>query len=291
MHQYNGQEAVAVGVCENLRPTDYITSTHRGHGHYIAKGGNLNAMMAEMFGKATGCCKGMGGSMHLMDFRAGILGATGIVGAGIPIAVGAALSAKLRGTDQVVACFFGDGAANTGAFHEALNLASVWELPVVFVCENNFYGFSTHVEATMKIREIALRASAYGMPGKSVEGNDIIAVCSEAKEAVERSRMGKGPTLLECKTYRFKGHSRFEPAKYRPREELEEWLKRDPIPITRKFLLEKGIAKEDELAFIEQDAARLVDEAVAFARSSPEPEPDIAVRLTFSRSASDEANP
>ncbi|MCW4021318.1 MAG: thiamine pyrophosphate-dependent dehydrogenase E1 component subunit alpha, partial [Candidatus Bathyarchaeota archaeon] len=207
LHLYLGQEATAVGVCANLQVEDYITSTHRGHGHCIAKGADLNKTMAEILGRKNGYCKGKGGSMHVADAAVGNLGATAVVGSAIPIAVGAALSCKLRKTKQVVACFFGDGASNNGIFHEALNMAAVWELPVVFVCENNLYAMGTRITNVTAIENIADRASGYGMPGVVVDGNDVVAVYQAAKEAVGRARSGGGPTLVECKTYRHKGHS------------------------------------------------------------------------------------
>jgi TPP-dependent pyruvate/acetoin dehydrogenase alpha subunit len=278
MHQYDGEEAVAVGVCAHLGREDYITSTHRGHGHCLAKGANLKAVMAEMFAKATGCCRGMGGSMHIADFGVGMLGANGIVAAGMPIAVGAAWSCQyLRGPDsppRVSVAFFGDGAANEGAFHEALNLASVWRLPVVFVCENNLYGFSTHYRRTMLPEHIADRASAYGIPGNVVDGMDLQAVHAAAGEAVQRARDGEGPTLLECKTYRFRGHSRFEPARYRPPEELEAWKRRDPIAGWREILLSEHGAPPVELEELETDVTQEIEEAVRFAENSPDPAPD-----------------
>jgi len=207
IHLYAGQEAVAVGVCANLRKDDYVTSTHRGHGHCIAKGARLDKTMAEILGKKTGYCKGKGGSMHIADFSIGMLGATAVVGAGIPIAAGAGLSIKLRGTDQVVACFFGDGASNQGTFHEGINIASVWKLPVIFVCENNLYAMGTRQSIVMAIENIADRAVAYGIPGVVVDGNNVLAVHEATQKAVERARKGEGPTLIECKTYRLKGHS------------------------------------------------------------------------------------
>ncbi|MDH5441859.1 MAG: thiamine pyrophosphate-dependent dehydrogenase E1 component subunit alpha, partial [Candidatus Bathyarchaeota archaeon] len=225
LHLYIGEEATAVGVCVNLRVDDYITSTHRGHGHCIAKEARLEPMMAELLGKKTGYCKGKGGSMHVADASVGILGATAVVGSGIPIAVGAGLSCKMRKTDQVVACFFGDGASNNGTFHESLNMAAIWKLPIVFVCENNLYAMGTRISNVTAIDNIAQRAIAYGMPGVTVDGNDAVAVFQAARGAVERARKGEGPTLLECQTYRHKGHSRFDPATYRPQEEVEEWMK------------------------------------------------------------------
>ncbi len=271
MHQSTGQEAIAVGVCENLRQDDYVISTHRGHGQYIAKGGSLNKIMAEMFAKKTGCCRGMGGSMHLTDIKVGILVATAIVGAGIPIATGAALSSKLKRTDQVTACFFGEGASNTGAFHEGINLAAVWKLPVIFICENNLYGFSTFFGKTTLVANVADRASSYGIPGTVVDGNDVLAVYKVAKEAVVRARQKEGPTLIECKTYRHRGHGRFEPAQYRPAGEVEKWRKRDPIVGFKIRLLELGIP-ETEITTINHEVKTAVEDSVIFAKNSPDPE-------------------
>lgn len=279
VHQYTGQEAVAVGVCENLRKNDYLVSTHRGHGHYIAKGGSLNKMMAEMFAKKTGCCKGMGGSMHLTDISVGILGSTAIVGSGIPIATGAALSSKLRGTGQITVCFFGDGAANTGAFHEGINLASVWRLPVIFICENNLYGFSTPFRRTSLIENIADRASSYGIPGIVVDGNDVLAVYKVAKEAIGKTRE-EGPTLIECKTYRYRGHSRFEPAKYRPKKEIEEWQKKDPILRFKSRLTNLGIP-ENKIESIEKKVQATIKDSVEFAKRSPDVKPQEIFKYTF----------
>jgi len=238
IHLYAGEEAVAVGVCSNLRKDDYITSTHRGHGHCIAKGAELKRVMAEILGKKTGYCKGKGGSMHIADFSKGMLGATAVVGGGIPIAVGAGLSIKLRDTNQVVACFFGEGASNQGTFHESINMAALWKLPVIFVCENNLYAMGTRQSRAMAIENVADRAIAYGIPGEVVDGNDVLAVYEVAWKAVERARKGEGPTLIECKTYRHKGHSRIDPAKYRPKEEVEEWLAKDPIKRFKERLLQ-----------------------------------------------------
>jgi pyruvate dehydrogenase E1 component alpha subunit len=281
MHQYNGQEAVAAGVCAHLAKDDYVTSTHRGHGHCIAKGASLKGIMAEMFAKETGCCRGMGGSMHIADFGVGMLGAIGIVGAGIPIAVGAGWSCAYRGKGQVSVAFFGDGAANEGAFHEGINLAAVWKLPVIFACENNVYGFSTHYRRTTAIDDIADRAAGYGIPGRTVDGMDALAVHAEAGEAVGRARRGEGPTLLEFKTYRFMGHSRFEPSAYRAREEVEEWKGRDPIPRLRKHLVEEFEARDDELGGIEAAVDREIDESVSYAENSPDPEPGQWAKYIF----------
>jgi len=274
MHQYNGQEAVAAGVCAHLSRTDYITSTHRGHGHCIAKGADLRAVMAEMFAKSTGCCRGMGGSKHIADFGAGMLGANGIVAGGVPIAAGAGITCQVRGKGQVSAAFFGDGAVNEGAFHEAVNLASVWQLPVLFVCENNVYGFSTHYRRTMRLADIADRAAAYGIPGIVVDGMDVQGVHEAAGAAIRRAREGGGPTLIECKTYRFMGHSRFEPAGYRTREELEEWKARDPLARFAEILRRDFSFSEAELDQVGEDVAQKIEDAVRFAEQSPDPAPD-----------------
>jgi pyruvate dehydrogenase E1 component alpha subunit len=271
IHLYAGEEAVAVGVCSSLRKDDYITSTHRGHGHCIAKGADLKRTMAEILGKKTGYCKGKGGSMHIADFNVGMLGATAVVGAGLPIAVGAGLSIQLRKTDQVVVCFFGEGASNQGTFHESINMASVWRLPVVFVCENNLYAMGTRQSRVMNITDVANRAAAYGIPGEIVDGNDVLAVHEIIGKAVERARKGEGPTLVECKTYRHKGHSRVDPAKYRPKEEVEEWLGKDPIKNFRTYLLAAHFMTEMEIQQIEQNASIKIEEAVKFALESPFP--------------------
>ena len=286
IHLYAGEEAVAVGVCANLRRDDYITSTHRGHGHCIAKGARLDKTMAEILGRKTGYCKGKGGSMHIADFSIGMLGATAVVGAGIPIAAGAGLSIKLRGTDQVVACFFGEGASNQGTFHEGINLAAVWGLPVVFVCENNFYAMGTRQSRVMAIENIADRATAYGIPGVVVDGNDVLAVYDAAREAVERARRGEGSTLIECKTYRQKGHSRFDAAAYRPKEEVESWLKKDPVARFQTKLLEMNVLTEAETQKMVQEAKKAVDEATKFALDSPFPEPEEALEDVYAERGS-----
>jgi pyruvate dehydrogenase E1 component alpha subunit len=281
IHLYAGEEAVAVGVCSGLRKDDYITSTHRGHGHCIAKGADLNRTMAEILGKKTGYCKGKGGSMHIADFSIGMLGATAVVGAGLPIAVGAGLSAKLRKTDQVVACFFGEGASNQGTFHESLNMASTWKLPVIFVCENNLYAMGTRQSCAMNIENIADRALAYGIRGANVDGNDVLAVYKATYEAVERARRGEGPTLIECKTYRHKGHSRVDPAKYRPKEEVQEWLRRDPVRGFRECLVREYSFSEAELQSVEKEAVAKIDAAVKFALESPFPLPEEALEDVY----------
>ena len=281
MHQYTGQEAVAAGVCAALEPADYITSTHRGHGHAIAKGVSLRSMMAEMFSKATGCSGGMGGSMHLGDPSVGMLVSTAIVGGSIPIATGAALSAQMRGSGQVAVSFFGDGAANEGSFHESLNQAGVWKLPAIYVCENNLYGFSVPFAVASAIEDIAVRAEGYGFPGVVVDGNDVLAVYDAARRAVQRARDGDGPTLIECKTYRHRGHSRFEKAVYRTEEELQAWLERDPIPRFVDYLTAEGVLARDEYQRLTEDVRAELDDAVEYGRSSPEPQPDAALRYAY----------
>jgi len=281
VHSYIGEEAVAVGACSNLNDDDYITSTHRGHGHLIAKGGRMDKMMAELFGKETGYCKGKGGSMHIADVDLGILGANGIVGGGFPIAAGAGLSAKMRGTNQVAVCFFGDGASNQTTFHEGINLASIWDLPVVFVCENNMYGISLSQKEHQHIKDISDRATAYGIPGVTVDGNDVIAVYEAVKEAVKRARQGEGPTLIECKTYRHRGHFEGDPTVYRSEEEVEQWKKKDPIKRFRKKLLELGNVTEDELNSIDEEVDKMVEEAVEYAKKGKFPEPEKAVEDVY----------
>lgn len=274
LHVYIGQEAVAVGFCSALKEEDYITSTHRGHGHCIAKGAKVDLMMAELLGKATGYCKGKGGSMHIADFSIGILGANGTVGGGIPIAVGAALSAKMRKSGQVVVSFFGDGAINQGSFHEAVNLASIWRLPVIFVCENNLYAISTPVKYSTNLDNLSERARAYGIPGYSIDGNDVLAVYETAHEVIERVREGEGPVLIEAKTYRFKGHFIGDPEFYRTRGEVEEYRKRDPILRLKEYLLSTGMASDEELAGLMQNVKDEVSRAEAFAIESPNPDPE-----------------
>jgi len=277
IHLYAGEEAVAVGVCSNLREVDYVTSTHRGHGHCIAKGADLKRTMAEILGKSAGYCKGKGGSMHIADFTIGMLGATAVVGAGLPIAVGAGLSITLRKTDQVVACFFGEGASNQGTFHESMNMASVWKLPVIFVCENNLYAMGTRQSRVMNIENIADRAMAYGIPGVVIDGNDVLTVYEATQKAVERARKGEGPSLLECKTYRLRGHSRVDPARYRPKAEVEEWLSKDPIKRFEERLMQTKVLTEAEIQQIERGVSAKIEEAVKFAMESPYPVPGEAL--------------
>ena len=273
MHLSIGQEASAVGASLPLRREDYVLSTHRGHGHCIAKGGDPNAMFAEFFGKVTGYCRGRGGSMHIADLEGGNLGANGIVAGGLPIAVGVGMSIRMRRAGTVCMAFFGDGAANAGAFHESLNLAAIWRLPIVFVCENNQYGMSMPVGRAMAVPNVADRAAAYAMPGIVVDGNDFAAVAGAAGAAVERARSAGGPTLIECQTYRIRGHSRSDRNLYRTKEEIEGWRARDPILRLRRELAEAGRLDDAEADAIEAQAARAIEAAVEFARNSPDPDP------------------
>ena len=271
-HTSDGQEAVPTGMCAYLSPEDYIASTHRGHGHCIAKGVEPRVMMAEIFGRATGACRGKGGSMHIADFSKGMLGANGVVGASVPLACGAALSAKLQSTDRVAVAFFGDGASNQGVVHESMNLASIWKLPVIFVCENNQYAQSTPVAYSTSVPSIADRARGYSMPGRMVDGMDVLAVCDAAGWAVGRARAGQGPTLLECRTYRYHGHFLADdPSNYRPEEEVVVYNQRDPIPSFKRRVLEEGTISEAELTATEKEVESTIDEAVAFAETSPLP--------------------
>lgn len=281
VHPYIGQEASGVGVCMALRVDDVITSTHRGHGHHLAKGADPKRLMAEIKGKKTGYCKGRGGSMHVAAFDVGSLGAIAIVGPGIPIAVGAALAFHMRGEDRVAVPFFGDGATNTGNFHEAVNMASIWRLPVIFMCENNQYAVSTNVRYSLNIENVSERAASYGIPGVSVDGNDVLAVYEVVTEAVARARRGEGPTLVETKTYRIEGHYAGEPQVYRDRAEVEEYRKQDPIKRFRDYLFrEKVVAKED-LDAIDAGVKAEIKEAIRFALESPMPEPETAMDYIY----------
>jgi acetoin:2,6-dichlorophenolindophenol oxidoreductase subunit alpha len=271
-HLYQGQEAVAVGISAALDPDDYITFTYRSHGHILAKGADMKLTMAELLGRRTGLCGGKGGSMHLTDLGHGALGAFAIVGAGLPVAVGAGLSAQMRKTGQVAVACFGDGASNIGTFHESLNLAAIWKLPVVFVCENNLYGEYSPVSHTTAVPNIADRAVAYNMPGVIVDGNDILSVFEATSEAAEEARNGLGPSLLECKTYRQGGHSRNDTGKYRPIEEIDAWMRRDPIPLFSRYLCDKGLINEQEDQHIQSVASMRVGESVEFALESVHPE-------------------
>ncbi|NBK90502.1 thiamine pyrophosphate-dependent dehydrogenase E1 component subunit alpha [bacterium 1XD21-13] len=273
VHLYVGEEAVAATVCSHLSDEDYIASTHRGHGHCIAKGATLDGAMAELMGKATGYCKGRSGSMHIADLSKGNLGANAIVGGGIPIATGAALASKMQNNGRVSVSFFGDGASNEGTFHESLNLAAVWKLPIIFVCENNLYGISVPAWQSTSVKDISVRGAAYGIPGVTVDGNDVEAIDEAFHTAYERARSGEGPTLIECKTYRWLGHWTGDPQPYRTREEVEEWKQKCPIKRYRSKLLEEGLFTAEELEQIEKSAQEEADRAAEFALSSPDPDP------------------
>ncbi len=277
IHLYIGEEAVAAGVCAALNKSDYITSTHRGHGHCIAKGGRPDYMMAELFGRKTGYCKGKGGSMHIADLDIGILGANGIVSGGIPTAVGAAVGIQYQDDDRVAVSFFGDGATNVGQFHEACNLASIWELPVIFVCENNLFAQTTPRTEHQKIKDVAARASAYDMPAVTVDGNDVIEVYQATKEAVKRARDGGGPTFIECKTYRWRGHWEGDPQPYRTQDEVKEWKLKCPITRFRRYLIENKVMLKQDLESIDKIIEDELQKAVEFARISPFPEPEEAL--------------
>src|SRR2546421_3954333 len=282
VHPYVGQEAVAVGVCACLSVTDRVTSTHRGHGHCIAKGADIRRMMAELFGRVDGYCKGKGGSMHIADFAVGMLGANGIVGGGLPIATGAALAAQIEGKGNVAVCFFGDGAVAEGEFHEALNISSVWKLPIVFVCENNQYAANNAIAVQHPITDVAVRAKSYGLPGLSIDGNDVLAVRKAAGEAIERARRGDGPTLVECKTYRWHFHAmrNAPPPETRPAAEIAQWKERDPIARLATDLIAQRVITESDLGGLNREVHVALQEAVAFADASPFPDPkDILVDM------------
>ena len=277
-HPYIGEEAVAVGACAALNDTDYIAGNHRSHGHPLAKGGSVKKAMAELYGRVDGYCKGKGGSMHLADFSIGILGESGIVASSVPVATGAALSAKVTGKDFVSLVFFGDGASNQGACHESMNMASVWKLPVIFLCENNQFAVTTSYDETVAVDHVSDRASAYNMPGVLVDGQDVIAMYEATKASVERARAGDGPTLIEGLTYRYEEHSlglrRVRRGEYRTTEQIDDWRKRDPIIIHENYLIEHKIATREECDSVALETQKEVDEAVEFARNSPFPEPE-----------------
>jgi pyruvate dehydrogenase E1 component alpha subunit len=281
MHMYLGEEAVGAGACAALNQDDYITSTHRGHGHCIAKGGDIKKMVAELLGKATGYSHGKGGSMHIADLDIGILGANGIVGGGLGIATGAGLSAIMRESSQVTICFFGDGASNQGIFHESLNMAAIWKLPVIYICENNKYGLTGPAEEMVAVENIAERAKSYNIPGKVVDGNDVLAVYEEVEKAVERARKGEGPTLIEAKTYRWEGHFVGDPCVYRDKEEVEEWKKKCPIKKMEEYLLKEKVITEKELSTIKKRLEKEMADAVSFAKESPEPELEVLYEDVF----------
>jgi pyruvate dehydrogenase E1 component alpha subunit len=282
VHCYIGEEAIAVGVCAALDRSDRIISTHRGHGHCIAKGADLNRMMAELYGRQTGYCKGKGGSMHIADFEIGMLGANGIVAGGIAIVTGAGLAAQMEGLGRVAVCFFGDGASNAGPFHECLNIAATWKLPMVYVCENNMYAAQTAAAATHALSDVAARAAGYGIPGVVVDGNDIFAVYQAANTAVDRARSGEGPTLIECKTYRWRAHTeRRGQADPRDRAEVEAWQRKDPIALLERQLREQGELDDSRLQAIEGEIMDAIEAAVAFAEASPIPLPGQATDDVF----------
>ena len=274
IHQYIGMEACAVGVCSALKEGDIIGSTHRPHGHAIARGIPVREIMAELYGKTTGCCKGKGGSMHIGDIKRGMLPAIAIVGGNIPVVVGMALAFKLKGEDRVAVSFFGDGASNEGAFHEALNMASIYEVPAVFVCENNLYGASTSIKKTLKIENISDRASSYGMKGVIADGMDVLDVYDKASKAIGDARTGKGLTLLELKTFRYCGHSRRDPSNYIPKEEKNYWKEKDPIVKFKDFLLNEKILEKKEVEELKDRIDKKIEEAIEFGQNSPEPKPE-----------------
>jgi TPP-dependent pyruvate/acetoin dehydrogenase alpha subunit len=273
IHSCVGQEATAIGACLALEADDVITSTHRGHGHLIGKGGDPRYMMAELAARSTGYCRGRGGSLHIADFDLGILGANGIVAGGIPIAVGAALAFSLRRERRVALSFFGDGAVNEGAFHEAANLAGLWKLPAIFFCENNLYGEGTPQSKQAPVADLALRAEGYGFPGVIVDGQDVLAIYEAVRQAGGRARGGAGPTFVEAKTYRYRGHYEGDPQVYRPAGEMAEWQARDPILALRRWLLDSGLFDEAALGELEASVQKQLDDAVAFARTAPRPQP------------------
>jgi len=281
VHPYIGQEASGVGVCMALRRDDLIAGTHRSHGHNIAKGADPRRMMAEIMGRVTGYCRGRGGSMHIAAFETGSLGALAVVGAGIPIAVGAALGFKMKGEDRVAVPFTGDAGSNTGNWHEGLNMAAAWSLPVVFCLENNHYGVSTNIRDTTRVEDLSIRAQSYGIPGVRVDGFDVLAVYEAAVQAIERARRGEGPTLLVTEAYRFEGHYAGEPEVYRERAEVDAFRAQDPIPRFRAHLIEGAIAQEAELDALDESIRREIDDAIAFARSSPQPEPSTAMDYIY----------
>jgi len=283
IHQSTGQEACAVGMIYDLKNDDYIATTHRPAGHDLAKGVSVRSMMCEMFGKAEGCCHGKGGAMHTGDFSVGALTANAIVGGNIPIAAGVALSFKMRKQDNVIVCFFGDGATNQGSFHETMNAAAIWKLPVVFACENNLYSATTSINLTCNMENPAAdRAVAYNIPAEIIDGNDVIAVNEASNRAVKRAREGKGPTIIELKTYRHGGHSRNDACAYRPQEEEEEWFARDPIKMLRDKLLQEEIISEEELLLIEQNVDKEIEDAVDYAINAPFPTLEEAYTDVFS---------
>jgi len=280
IHPYLGQEAIAVGVCEALQKDDYIVSTHRGHGHCLAKGADPGRMMAELLGKATGCCKGRGGSMHIADLGTRNLGANGLVAGGLGIGAGAALTSKLKNLGYIVVAFFGEGATGQGMFHESVNMAAIWKLPILFVCENNRYAVSTDCNYSVPVKDVSQRAQAYGIPGITIDGNDVFSVYETAKECVGRVRSGEGPMLIECKTYRWEGHYHGEPQVYRSKNEVEEWKARCPILYLERYLKDNHI-ESSILAQIKEEVAAEMKEAVRFGTESPDPIPETVYEFLY----------
>ena len=281
-HLSVGQEAVAAGICHSLKKQDYLLTTHRGHGHVLAKGANMNRMLAEILGRETGYCHGRGGSMHIADVNLNIIGANGIVGGGLPIALGSGLSSKYKKTDAVTVCFFGDAASNIGTFHESLNMSGVLNLPVIWVCENNHYGLSTHIKDTLAGESIASRAAAYGMPGCKIDGNDVLAVNEKATEAIDRARNGKGPSLIEAVTYRWYGHGASDNRSYRTKEEENVWKEKCPIIGFKAYLCSEGIISDNEIKELEKDANQEVQDAIKFAKESPWPSAEDVTKYVYS---------
>ena len=281
IHQYNGQEGIAVGVCSALREGDVITSTHRPHGHALARGLSVESLMHELFGKVTGCCKGKGGSMHMGDLEKGMVPAIAIVAGAIPMATGMALAMKMKKQANVVACFMGDGAVNEGAFHEGVNMGAIWSLPVIYVIENNLYSASTPIFDMVRVKKLSDRAAGYGIPGVTVDGNDVLAVHEAMRAAISRALRGEGPTLLECMTYRLTGHSRRDPCNYQPEEERKNALENEPIGRFGRYLVEKGLASEDELAKARTENEAEIEAAVKSAMAAADPAPEQALEDLF----------
>ena len=281
IHQYNGQEGIAVGVCSALKEGDVITSTHRPHGHAVARGLSVESLLHELFGKATGCCKGKGGSMHMGDLDKGMVPAVAIVAGAIPMATGMALAMKMKKLPNVVACFMGDGAVNEGAFHEGVNMGAIWQLPIVYVIENNLYSASTPIFEMVRLKKLSDRAAGYGIPGVTVDGNDVLAVHEAMKAAIERAHKGEGPTMLECMTYRITGHSRRDPCNYQPEAERKKAMENEPIGRFRKYLVGNGLATEEELAKAEQENDEEIEAAVKSAMAAPDPAPEDALEDIF----------
>jgi pyruvate dehydrogenase E1 component alpha subunit len=281
IHQYNGQEGIAVGVCSALKPGDVITSTHRPHGHALARGLTVESLMHELFGKTTGCCKGKGGSMHMGDLEKGMVPAVAIVAGAIPMATGIALAMKMKKQPNVVACFMGDGAVNEGAFHEGVNMGSIWSAPIIYVIENNLYSASTPIFDMVRVKKLSDRGAAYGIPGVTVDGNDVLAVHEAALAAIDRAHRGEGPTLLECMTYRITGHSRRDPCNYQPEAERKKALENEPIRRFRSYLLERGLATEDDVTRIGGEIEAEIEAAVKSAMAAPDPAPEAALEDLF----------